>query len=92
MGEEDVLAPPLSDHKRKLEDIEPEAPQPPTCQIPAEPDDHETSLVGEPATSPDVKRPRLDDASGFFFLINQLRTSSSAPLFSHSDTRLSSSS
>ncbi|XP_031387907.1 far upstream element-binding protein 2-like isoform X1 [Punica granatum] len=66
MAEEDIVAPPHSDHKRKLEDLEPEAPQPPTSPMPEEPSDahQDTALVAEPPSSPDVKRPRLDDASG----------------------------
>lgn len=66
MAEEGVLAPPPTDLKRKLEDIEPEAPQLPTCPIPEEPDAQETALVVEFSASPDVKRPRLDDTSGVF--------------------------
>lgn len=69
MAEDDVAASPPSDHKRKLQDLEHEASQPPTIQIPLEVDDayaQETALVAESSASPDVKRPCLDDPSGFF--------------------------
>ncbi|KAB1210958.1 Far upstream element-binding protein 3 [Morella rubra] len=75
MAEEEVLAAELSpaapsDHKRKLEDLEPEAPEPNKASVDhladlnAEPVDDapaEEAEVTAPSSEPDVKRARLDD-------------------------------
>lgn len=75
MAEEEVLAAELSpaapsDHKRKLEDLEPEAPEPNKASVDhladlnAEPVDDapaEEAEVAAPSSEPDVKRARLDD-------------------------------
>ncbi|KAA8528027.1 hypothetical protein F0562_035104 [Nyssa sinensis] len=74
MAEEEVVAtaasPVPSDHKRKSEDLEPEAPEPPTTDSNAnansEPEtvkkaEEEKDVTGDDSGSPETKRPRLED-------------------------------